>query len=67
MNVRTVGSYEIVFCDHNDRRLNEITIDLSLHEAMQMAIEYTKENPIVKSYFINKVVHNSKYNVHTVK
>ena len=67
MNVRTVGSYEIVFCDHNDKRIKETTLDLSLHESIQLASDYTKDNPLIKSFFINRVVHNSKYNVHTVK
>lgn len=62
MNVREIGSYEIVFCDSNFKRIQEIITDCSLTEAKEMAKYYLDENPLYDNYYISKVVDNSIFN-----
>lgn len=63
MNVREIGSYEIVFCDGKFKRKQEIVTDCSLIEAKKIAKYYLDDNPLYDSYYISKVVDNSIFNV----
>ncbi len=62
MNVRKINSYEIVFCDSEFKRVQEIITDCSLIEAKKMAKYYLDENPLYDNYYISKVVDNSIFN-----
>ena len=63
MNVRAIGIYEIVFCDNDYKRIQEVILDCSLHEAKKLAKDYMNNNLMYDNYYISKVVDNSIFNV----
>jgi len=60
INIRHVGSYEIVFVNEDNKRIKEVVTDLSLAESTVYA-KSLKEELKADSFYISKVIVNSKY------
>jgi len=61
MNVREIGSYEIVFCDKNNKRIKEIVTDKPLYEVDETAMKIANRIGAT-SFYISRVVRNSLFN-----
>jgi len=61
MNVREIGSYEIAFCDKNNKRIKEIVTDKPLYEVDETAMKIANRIGAT-SFYISRVVRNSLFN-----
>ena len=61
MNIRNIGSYEIVVCDIDDKRLLEVVEHSSLWKARETADKLMTDTPGARSYYLSKIIDNSKF------
>jgi hypothetical protein len=67
INVREIGSYEVVLCDKKLKRKEEIVFNGSLVDARHLARKTLRKTKKYKSFYISKIVDNSKYKVWSPK
>lgn len=62
MNIRKIGSYEIVVYDENDQRIKEFISNDSLVESEKLANELSVKHNAY-SYTISSILRNTKFSV----
>lgn len=61
IHIRKEGDYEMVFVGHDGKRSHEIVTDSSLVEAMSKARDHAEIDPGIESYWVSRVIYNSKH------
>jgi hypothetical protein len=63
MQIRSIGSYEIVLYDSKNSRILEEISDLSMIGSSNKAEQLLDAVPEATSYTVSRILYNSKYNV----
>jgi hypothetical protein len=64
---RIVGSYLITLNDVNDKEIRQIVFHGSKMEADLMGEDHVIDHPLVESFYVAKIVTNSKHSVWSPK
>lgn len=62
MNIRKIGSYEIVLYDMDMKRIEEVVSHSSYWKSKEIAENMLANNDIAQSYTVAKILDNSKFN-----
>jgi len=67
MNIRHIGTYEIVVCNANKNRIKEVVCDTNLIDADEIASGLLETVPGACSTYVSRVIRNSLFNPHAPK
>ena len=67
LNIRKIGSYEIVITDINKKRLFEVVTNESAFLTNQEAIRLVEVTPEAYSYWVSKIIYNPTFDVWSPK